>query len=464
MVVGWACGGAGLMHGSAAATLSEAEGLLTSETVSTPFSALAAQAELAEGPEWLIERRRTAFARFAEVGIPTSRDEEWRFTPVGSLATRTFRVAGHSDTVRPTDIAPYTFGQRDWPLLVMVDGRFDASLSSLPLLPAGVRIGSLADAINDGVPGVEAHLARHAAPDVTPFAALNAALCVDGAFIHVPAGVVMPAPVHVLHVVTRAAHDTVMTPRTLMLVDAEARASLIESFITLADVAYFTNACAEVVLDAGSWLEHVRIQREGGKAWHIGLSRVDQDRDSHYRSFTLNMGGKLARHDLHTRLNAPNIETLLYGLYLAQGEQLVDNHTAIFHDHPNCNSWEVYKGVLADRAHAVFNGKVLVKAEAQKTDAKQTNRNLLLSDDAKVNTKPQLEIFADDVRCTHGATVGRLDEQQRYYLSTRGIGGRTAQALLIWAFAAEVLAEVSVTPVREALEALVHRQLDALIA
>jgi Fe-S cluster assembly protein SufD len=193
------------------------------------------------------------------------------------------------------------------------------------------------------------------------------------------------------------------------------------------------------------------------------LSRVDQDRDSHYRSFTLNMGGKLARHDLHTRLNAPNIETLLYGLYLTKGEQLVDNHTAIYHDQPNCNSWEVYKGVLAEKSRAVFNGKVLVKPEAQKTDAKQTNRNLLLSDDAKVNTKPQLEIFADDVKCTHGATIGKLDENQRYYMATRGIGGKTAQALLIWAFAAEVLMEISVAPVREALEAVVRRQLDALI-
>lgn len=433
-------------------------------TASTPFSALATQAALTEGPRWLLDLRRAAFDRFSGVGVPTSRDEEWRFTPVGSLASRSFRVRGKSDVVRAEDIAPYTFGQPEWPLVVIVDGRFDASLSSLRLVPDGVRVGSLAGAIADGQPAVEAHLARHAAPDVTPFAALNAALCLDGAFVHVPVGVVMEAPVHVLHVATRAAHDTVIAPRTLMIVEDQARASLIESFITMADVDYFTNACAEMVVGAGAWVEHVRIQREGGKAWHIGLSRVDQDRDSHYRSFTLDLGAKLSRHDLHTKLNAPNIETLLYGLYLAQGDQLVDNHTVIFHDHPNCNSWEVYKGVLADRSRAVFNGKVLVRPEAQKTDAKQTNRNLLLSDDAKVNTKPQLEIFADDVRCTHGATIGRIDEQQRYYLSTRGIGGRTAQALLIWAFAAEVLAEVSVTPVREALEALVHRQLDALIA
>jgi len=178
----------------------------------------------------------------------------------------------------------------------------------------------------------------------------------------------------------------------------------------------------------------------------------------------LQLGGKMARHNLHATLNGPNIETLLYGLYLTSGEQLIDNHTAIFHNEPHCNSWEVYKGVLADSSRAVFNGKVFVLPVAQKTDAKQTNRNLLLSDTAKVDTKPQLEIFADDVKCTHGATVGKLDELQRYYLQTRGIAGQTAQALLIWAFVAEVMMEVTVAAVRDALEATVRERLEQMIA
>ncbi|MEO5825565.1 MAG: Fe-S cluster assembly protein SufD [Gemmatimonadales bacterium] len=425
---------------------------------------LAANSEFGTGPDWLVALRQAGLDRFAEVGIPTSKNEEWRFTPVGPIGTLEWKAAGESAVVRAEDIAPYLFGKNDWPLLVIVDGVVDKSLSSLQLLTGGATFGSLAGAIAAGRPEVEAHLGRHASPDVTPFSALNAAVIADGAFLHVPADVVLPTPVQVLHVVTRGAHDAVVSPRVLAVLDRGARASIIESFVTLADTPYFTNTCSESVLGENAWLEYVRVQREGSKAWHIGLSRVDQDRDSHYRSFTLNMGGKLARHDLHTKLNAPNIETLLYGLYLTKGEQLVDNHTAIFHDHPNCNSWEVYKGVLAEKSRAVFNGKVLVKPEAQKTDAKQTNRNLLLSNDAKVNTKPQLEIFADDVKCTHGATIGKLDEQQRYYMATRGIGGKTAQALLIWAFAAEVLMEVSVAPVREALEGVVRRQLDALIA
>ena len=212
-------------------------------------------------------------------------------------------------------------------------------------------------------------------------------------------------------------------------------------------------------MGAGAWVEHSRIQRESESAYHVGLTEIAQARDSHYRSFTLSMGGALARHDLRARLQDENVECLLYGLYLGRGDQLVDNHTVIRHEHPNCRSWEVYKGILDDRSHAVFNGKVFVTPEAQKTDAKQTNRNLLLSDTARVDTKPQLEIFADDVKCTHGATVGRLDEIAFFYMQSRGIPRDEAQQLLIYAFAAEVVTEVASLPVREALDRLIHQRL-----
>ncbi len=224
---------------------------------------------------------------------------------------------------------------------------------------------------------------------------------------------------------------------------------------------YWSNPVTEVVAGAGSWLEHTRIQRESERAYHIGLTHVEQQRDSHYRSFSMAMGGALARHNLHVRLNDENVEALMYGLYLTRGEQVVDNHTAIFHDQPNCRSWEVYKGVLDGRSRAVFNGKVFVQPEAQKTDAKQTNRNLLLSDTARVNTKPQLEIFADDVKCTHGATVGRLDEGALFYARSRGVPQAAAERLLTYAFAAEVIEEVSLEPVRQELDRLVLERLDA---
>jgi Fe-S cluster assembly protein SufD len=239
-----------------------------------------------------------------------------------------------------------------------------------------------------------------------------------------------------------------------------ARASVVESYVTAGPAGrYWSNAVTEVVADASCWVEHTRIQRESERAYHIGGTFVAQARDSHYRSFSLAMGGALARHNLQARLNDENVETLLYGLYLTRGGQLVDNHTAIYHDQPNCRSWEVYKGILDDHSRAVFNGKVFVRPEAQKTDAKQTNRNLLLSDAARVDTKPQLEIFADDVKCTHGATVGRLDDIALFYAQSRGVPAREAQRLLTYAFAAEVVGEVALEPVRVELERLVRERL-----
>ena len=430
----------------------------------SPFSDLIERSAPESGtPPWLADLRLAGAMRFASVGIPGSKDEEWRFTPVSPLAQTEWGVAGPRPAVNAADIAPFIFDP-SWPTVVLVDGRFDAELSRLGGLPDGVVLQALSEAITAAVPAVTEHLGRTADATQTPFTALSAATFADGVFFHVPANASVPAPIHFVHVTTDAAADAMLAPRGLVIIDAGARASLVESYVSLTTKAYFTNTVIEVVMGAGSWLEHTRVQRENTAAWHIGFTQVDQARDSHYRSFTLAMGGRLSRHNIHTRLNDSNIETLLYGLYLTSGTQLADTHSAIFHDHPNCNSWEVYKGVLADKSRAVFNGKVLVQPIAQKTDAKQTNRNLLLSDQAKVDTKPQLEIFADDVRCTHGATIGKLNEQQRYYLRTRGIGGKKAEQLLIWAFAAEVLAEVAQQPVRDELERLVHARLIELTA
>ena len=401
----------------------------------------------------------------APIRIPTSKDEEWRFTPLGGLAELAFEVSDSPTVLGSADLGPYLFGHPEWPRVVVVDGRVDAAASHFPALPGGARLLPLAQAIAEGDAVVQAHLNQHITPQATPFTALNAALFVDGVFFHVPANATVPMPVHVVHVATSAAAGVTIAPRTLTVIEPGATATLLESFVALdAAGSYFTDSCAELVLGENARLEHIRVQRESVAAHHIGFTQVDQQGDSHYRSFVLQLGGKLARHNLHASLNASNIETLLYGLYLTSGDQLVDNHTAIFHNQPHCNSWEVYKGVLSDRSRAVFNGKVLVQPVAQKTDAKQTNRNLLLSDTAKIDTKPQLEIFADDVRCTHGATVGKLDELQRYYLQTRGIAGQTAQALLIWAFVAEVMVEITVEPVRDALEAAVRERLELMIA
>ena len=415
----------------------------------------------ADGPEWLEPLRRAGAERFAAVGFPAPRDEEWRFTPLAAITQGQWTSAGlPGEDLGGERVLPFLFGHPEWTTLVFVNGWYHEALSSVQGLPPGVRVSSLAEAFRADGQLLESHLGRHAPVEGSPFTALNLAQFRDGGLVSIGAGVDLESPVHLVFVTTPDAAGTVVHPRNLLVVGRGARASVIESYVTLAaEQSYWTNAVTEVSVGAGAWVEHTRIQRESERAQHVGLTHVEQARDSHYRSFTMAMGAAMSRHNLHVRLNDENIESLMYGLYLTRGEQVADNHTAIYHDQPNCRSWEVYKGVLDGRSRGVFNGKVFVKPEAQKTDAKQTNRNLLLSDGAKVDTKPQLEIFADDVRCTHGATVGRLDELALFYARTRGIPVLAAERLLTYAFAAEVIEEVALAPVREELERLVLERL-----
>jgi Fe-S cluster assembly protein SufD len=424
-----------------------------------------AGATTAEGPEWLEPVRRAAMDHFARTGFPTAREEEWRFTPVSPIAQATWRsggVGGIEDVARE-QLTPFVFGHSEWCTLVFVNGEYAPALSSPGSLPEGVLVASLADALRNGngTEILERHLTRYARIEESPFTALNTAFLRDGGLIHVPAGTDLTHPVNLVFVTTPDAAGAVIHPRNLVIVERNSRASLVESYVTLAPGArYWTNPVTEVWTGANSWVEHTRIQRESEAAFHVATTQVEVSRDSHYRSFSMAMGANLARHNLNARLGDQNSEALLYGLYITHGNQVVDNHTVLYHDHPNCHSWEVYKGILDGHSHAVFNGKVFVKPEAQKTDAKQTNRNLVLSDHAKVDTKPQLEIFADDVRCTHGATVGQLDEMALFYAQSRGLPAEEARRVLTYAFAAEVIDEVSLQPVRNELNRLVLRRLN----
>ena len=407
-------------------------------------------------PAWLEALRQQGEQCFAELGLPTSKDEDWRFTPISPIARASFGAAPEA-TVTLEALAPFMFGHAEWPRLVFVNGRYSAALSSVAV-ESGIRVESLA-LTRHAQPTLEKHLGRHVAVDATPFVAWNTGQITDGAFVHVPARAELVQPIHLLFVTAPGAVDSAVYPRNLVVVEREARASIIESYVTLAaGEQYLTNVVTEVVVAENAWVEHTRIQRESEQAFHVGLTHVSQERDSHYRNFSFAMGGAIARHDLRSHLNAANVESLLYGLYFGRDEQLVDNHTAIFHDHPNCRSWEVYKGILDGRSHGVFNGKIFVTPEAQKTDAKQTNRTLLLSETAKIDTKPQLEIFADDVKCTHGATVGALNENMLFYLQTRCIPRAAARRFLTYAFAAEVVAEVALEPVRAELDRLVQER------
>jgi Fe-S cluster assembly protein SufD len=427
------------------------------ETYLRQFEAAAANGA-SKAPAWLSTLRRGAIDRFERMGFPTVKDEEWRFTPVASIDRTEFGPAPASSTAA-VNLEPLLFGHPEWPRLVFVDGRYRADLSVVPT-GTGLSVRPLSDVLRHDPNELERYLSRPVGKEPAAFAALNTALAGDGAVIKVAADTVVADPVHLLFLSTPRALNVAIHPRILVVTERGSKLQLVESYAAESTpVRYWTNVVAEVVVGPGSWVEHSRIQRESEAAYHTGVTAVEQQQDSHYRSFSLAMGGAIARHDLLTRLAAPNTEALLYGLYLARGEQLLDNHTTIYHDQPNCRSWEVYKGILADKAHGVFNGKILVQPVAQKTDAKQTNRVLLLSDTARVDTKPQLEIFADDVKCTHGATVGQLDETAYYYLQSRGIPRDAARLLLTAAFAAEVVNEIGSEPVRDALVRVVNDRL-----
>jgi Fe-S cluster assembly protein SufD len=288
--------------------------------------------------------------------------------------------------------------------------------------------------------------------DLHAFTALNAAFMHDGAVVQIANGVEVDRPIHLLFVTDATAAKGMMHPRNLIMVGKNAKATVIESYVSTSDAMYFTNAVTEVSLADGATLQHYKMQREGSRAFHVSTTEANQARDSHYVSFSFAIGGALARSNVYTTLDGDGGGATLNGLFMLDGQQHSDHQTQIIHAKPNCFSRELYKGILDDRSHGVFNGKVYVHPIAQKTDGKQTNNNLLLSETAQVDTKPQLEIFADDVKCTHGATVGQIDQVALFYLKSRGIDASLARRLLTYAFAAGVLETIEVDEVREALE------------
>jgi Fe-S cluster assembly protein SufD len=410
------------------------------------------------GPAWLLPLRRQALERFSVLGFPGPKDEDWRFTNIAPIVRRTYRRPPPGRAVPASALQPHRHTEAGWTELVFLNGRLTPS-SRVAGLAAGVRLGSLRRALEVDGAVLERYLGRHASTDRSAFVALNTAMFEDGACLYVPPDTELAAPIHLLFVTDRNATGSVIHPRSLVVLGRNARASVVETYLSLADSAHWSNPVTEVVLEEGAALELVRVQREAEAAFHLGTTQVHQARDSRLISFSIAFGAAIGRHDLNVVMDGSGVECHLSGLYMAHGHQLLDNHTAVLHAHPNCASREIYKGILDGHSHGVFNGKVYVTPEAQKTDGKQTNRNLLLSDHARVDTKPQLEIFADDVKCTHGATVGRLDETALFYLRSRGIGAEQATKLLTYAFAAEVLEEIPHAAIRDQLERLVMARL-----
>jgi Fe-S cluster assembly protein SufD len=338
--------------------------------------------------------------------------------------------------------------------VVFVNGRFNARLSTLSRLPAGVRAVELARAWNELPELLERHLSKVAPFQEQSFTALNTAFMNDGVVVHVARETEASVPVHVLFVTDANAAKGVAHPRNLIVAERHSVATVIESYVSTSDATYFTNAVSEVVVEEGATLSHLKVQRESPRAFHVHTVETVQRRDSHFVSFSFATGAALSRTNIYTTLGGEGSGATLNGLYIVDGEQHVDHQTRIEHAEPNCFSREIYKGILDGSSHGVFNGKVYVRPEAQKTDGKQTNNNLLLSERARVDTKPQLEIFADDVKCTHGATVGRLDEEALFYMKSRGIDDTLARQLLHYAFAADVLETIPLEPMVRDLERL----------
>jgi Fe-S cluster assembly protein SufD len=355
-------------------------------------------------------------------------------------------------------LAPFLVHGLTHAQLVFVNGRFAPALSWLAGLPPQAVVGSLAAALAADPGLVDPYFSRCAKVDGQALVALNTAFVDDGALLHVPAGTAVHDPVHVLYFTT-GDHPVVTHPRTLIVVGDGSALKVIESYAGAPGASYFTNAVTEIVGGERSHVEHVRVQRESLAAYHTSATAIYLERQATFTQQNVTLGGAIVRNDVSAVLDAEHISCTLNGLYLGNANRLVDNHTVIDHARPHCESHEVYKGMLADAARGVFNGKIFVRQDAQKTDAKQTNKVLLLSEDATINTKPQLEIFADDVKCTHGATVGQLDEEALFYLRARGIGLHEARAMLVHAFASDIIDRIAIEPLRESLEEALTAQL-----
>ena len=401
---------------------------------------------------WLDALRRAGMERFAAVGFPTTKQEEWRFTNVAPIARVPFKPA-RAVEVSYDDIAHYSFRAEAACEIVFVNGHFSPALSSLRAMPRGVRVSSLASALQADADLIGKYLGKHADLLKNPFVALNTGFIADGAFIHIARGSTIETPIHLLFVSAPSKEPAVAHPRVLAVVEDRVSATIVESYVGKGrDGQYFTNAVTEIVTGNDCNIDHCKLQQESLDAFHVASMNVELGRSTNFVSHAATIGAKLSRNDLACVLDGDGAYATLNGLVVLSGEQHCDNNTLLRHEKPNCPSHELYKHVLNDLASGVFKGKIFVQKDAQKTNAKQASKSLLLSDDAVMNSMPALEIYADDVKCTHGSTIGPVDEDMVFYLRTRGVGYEAARHLLTYAFAADVTRRIRVEPVRRRLE------------
>ena len=400
-------------------------------------------------------QRQSAIEHLQKNGFPSTRQENWKYTDVRPITGKSYNTA----TVNPEKISAKTVDNiRQHELecheLVFINGRYSSAHSRLQSLPDGVVIQDLASALNDHPHLIAEHLSGSSA-EPNGFTALNTAFIRDGILVCLPPNAVIEKPLNLLYLSGLNDQPFASHPRNIIILSENSQATIIETYIGLEDSNYFTNTVTMAHVQQNAHLQHYKIQQESVQAYHIGNFKIRQAQNSQVESHSISLGGALVRNDIHCRLEAEGARITMNGLYMATGRQHIDNHTRVDHLQPHTSSYEIYRGVLNDHARGVFNGKVIVHKDAQKTDAVQSNANLLLSDNAEVDTKPELEIYADDVKCAHGATVGQLDQDMMFYLRSRSIDENTAKSLLTFAFADEVIRQIKLLPIRQQLENLV---------
>ena len=400
--------------------------------------------------------RKEAIQNFSLLNFPTIHDEDWKYTNITPLLKYNFKPFDGEITFNEDQIKKFLFKKLSNNLLVFINGHFVKRLSKTINLPNGVVIGNIASEIKNNSTVIDSYFSKYANYKDQIFTALSTAFTMDGAFIFIPDGKIVEEPIHILFVTDSNGEKILSQPRNLFVAGKNSQVSIIEHYTSINDNIYFTNVVSEIVAGQDSIIDHVKLQEESINSFHISREEIDQERGSNFTSHSISLGGMIARNDIQSRFNDQGSECTLNGLYLLSRKQLYDSHTMIDHAKPYCNSHEHYKGILDDQSRGVFNGKVLVRPDAQKTNAFQENNNIILSDDALVNTKPQLEIFADDVKCSHGATVGQLDMDSLFYLKSRGIGEEKARTILIHAFASDIVKTIKIESVKNYLEEILE--------
>ncbi len=401
------------------------------------------------------QKRKDAISAFSRLDFPTLKDEEWKYTSLAPLLKHNFVPSYDKKNISKDLIKSFLFDEMEHSLVVFINGRLSEEHSILLNLPKGVIVGSIAEEIKTKNQVLLKHLGKYADHQNHIFTALSTAYTDDGAFIYVPEGKIVEEAIHIIFLTSSDGEKILTQPRNLFIAEKNSQVTIIEHYVGIENEVYFTNTVTEIVAEENAIVDHIKLQEESKRSFHVARMEVDQERTSNFSSHLISTGAELTRNDFNARFNGEGGECTLNGLYMIDATQLFDAHTLMDHAKPHCNSHEHYKGILDDQSRGVFNGKVVVRQDAQKTNAFQENNNILLSDQALVNTKPQLEIFADDVKCSHGATIGQMDDDAKFYLKSRGIGEEAGKGILLHAFASDVVTSIKVESIRNYIEKII---------